>query len=112
METKGNLLKKYPVKSGVGKNGKNWSSCAFLIETEETYPRKIFIETMSPSVIEALENYQTGFTMTVSINIESREYNERWYNTVSAWKIQGDESNKASSQSSDTSSSVSDDLPF
>jgi len=59
-----------------------------------------------------------GEKITASINIESREYNGRWYTDVRAWKIAKD----GSTQSSDSppmdasfapdAISGSDDLPF
>jgi hypothetical protein len=33
---------------------------------------------------------QNGETITASIDIQSREYNSRWYTDVKAWKIERD----------------------
>jgi hypothetical protein len=32
-------------------------------------------------------NIQLGETLTVSFDIDSREYNGRWYNDIRAWKV-------------------------
>lgn len=112
MEITGKLIKKDIPTTGMSKAGKPWNKQGFVIETEEQYPKKVFIETMSDKVIEALENYSAGYKMTVSINIESREYNERWYTSISAWNIIGDESNKPSVVDATHQNESSDDLPF
>lgn len=40
--------------------------------------------------VKELANYNSQDMLNVSINIESREFNGRWYTDVRAWKIQKD----------------------
>ena len=44
-------------------------------------------------------NIQKGETVTASIDLESREYNGRWYTDVKAWKISRDVANVSDTQS-------------
>ncbi|QKG79443.1 DUF3127 domain-containing protein [Tenuifilum thalassicum] len=85
MEIKGKLIKALDQQSGQGKNG-TWVKQEFIIETQEQYPRKVCISLWGDKVKE-LESIQVGDLLTASINIESREYNGRWYTDIRAWRI-------------------------
>lgn len=88
LDLKGRLVKKLPLVSGEGRNGK-WEKQEFVIETDDQYPKKICISLWGDN-IKKLESVQEGDKLTVSVNIESREYNERWYTDVRAWRIQAE----------------------
>jgi hypothetical protein len=70
---------------GEGKNGP-WKKQEYIFETDGEYPKKICIanwnDKVSPDVL------QMGGEYTVSINIESREFNDRWYTDVKMWKAE------------------------
>ncbi|MFT4826840.1 MAG: hypothetical protein ACI9GO_001100 [Bacteroidia bacterium] len=99
-----------------------WKKQDFVIETSENYPKKISIvgfQDMADKVAELKE----GDEVKVAINIESREYNSRWYTDVKAWKIDkvsGGSAPAASAPPAATddvtgvsfTSEDSDDLPF
>ena len=99
-----------------------WKKQDFVIETSENYPKKISIvgfQDMADKVAELKE----GDEVKVAINIESREYNSRWYTDVKAWKIDkvsGGSAPGASAPPAATddvtgvsfTSEDSDDLPF
>ena len=40
--------------------------------------------------VNELSSYNAGEMLNVSVNIESREFNGRWYTDVRAWRIQRD----------------------
>ena len=86
MEIQGTLKQILALESGETKSGKAWQKQTIIVETQETYPKLIAIE-VSEKAISRLQDYQIGHTITCSINIESREYNGRWFTSVKAWKI-------------------------
>ena len=86
MEVQGTLKQILPIESGESKSGKTWQKQTIIIETQETYPKLIAIE-VSEKAISRLQDYRIGHTITCSINIESREYNGRWFTSVKCWKI-------------------------
>ena len=86
MEIQGILKQILPLESGETKSGKAWQKQTIVVETAETYPKLIAIE-VSEKAISRLQDYQIGQTITCSINIESREYNGRWFTSVRCWKI-------------------------
>ncbi len=86
VELQGKLINKLPVVSGEGRNGR-WEKQEFIIETDDQYPKKICISLWGDR-IRSLEGIAVGDVVKASVNIESREYNERWYTDIRAWRIE------------------------
>ena len=87
MEVVGKIIQVLPIQEGVGRNGNPWKVQPYVLETLDQYPRKVHFEVfgedrirMNPCAIDQL--------VTVSFDIESREFNGRWYTSIRAWKIQ------------------------
>jgi hypothetical protein len=115
----GRLFKILPAQHGSGKNGA-WVKQEFVIETTEQYPKKICLCAWGDKVDE-LKGIQLGDTLNVSFNLESREYNERWFTDVRAWKIEreGEQQQKTATIETEAPkkqkppvADPSDDLPF
>ena len=87
MEITGKLIQKLPVKSGVSSSGNNWSKAEFVIETVEQYPKKVCANLWGDRA-RALDQFQEGSLITVSFDLESREFNGNWYTDVKAWKVE------------------------
>jgi hypothetical protein len=85
LEITGKLVSLLPQQTGEGKNGK-WVKQDFIIETESDYPKKVCISAWGDKAKD-VENLQPGESLKIGFNIESREYNSRWYTDVRAWKI-------------------------
>lgn len=125
LDITGKIIQKLNKTEGISKAGKNWSKQEFVIETQEQYPKKVMISTMNEKVSE-LEKYNVGDVVTASLNLESREYNGRWYTDARAWRIQGQGAGAPAGSSSTTANdpfhpdnepsftgdSSTDDLPF
>jgi hypothetical protein len=91
MEIAGKFLQSLEKITGEGKNGP-WEKQEFIIETEEQYPKKVCIANWNNKV--TLDNLNPGNQIKVSVNIESREYNSRWYTDVRAWNLEKIDSEK------------------
>ncbi|MFN4145519.1 MAG: DUF3127 domain-containing protein [Runella sp.] len=85
MDIKGKVLQLLPLQTGEGKNG-TWRKQEFVIETEGQYPKKVCISAWGDKINESA--LQPGKEINVSFDIESREYNGRWYTDVKAWRIE------------------------
>ena len=85
MEVTGKIVKVLPLQTGEGKNGQ-WKKQEFVIETEGKYPKKICIQSFNEKVDPSL--LTIGTMLNVQIEVESREYNEKWFTNVSAWKAE------------------------
>lgn len=105
LDITGKLINKLPQQSGQGKNG-TWVKQDFVIETQEQFPKKVCISLWGDKVKE-LDSIAIGETLKLGINVESREFNGKWYTDVKAWKIE----KQGVSQKSETPMSNDDNLP-
>ena len=88
MEISGKIIQVLPEQGGVSKtSGKEWKLQAYVLETQEQYPKKVHFEVFGEDRIKA-NPCQLDDVVTVSFDIESREFNGRWYTSIRAWKIQ------------------------
>ena len=85
MQLTAKLVQVLPLQSGQGKNGE-WKKQDIILETEGQYPRKVCVaiwgDKINPSQLEV------GNNLTIDFDVESREFNGRWYTDVKAWKIE------------------------
>ena len=85
-ELTGRLLNKLPEQTGTGRNGQ-WSRQDFIVETQEQFPRKICFSAWGDKATQ-LKSFKTDDIVKVFFNIESREYNGRWYTDLRVWKME------------------------
>ena len=87
LEITGKLVKVMPEVSGESKNGP-WRKQEFVLETSaDRYPKKVCISVWGDT-INSLANYGEGDELKVGIDVESREYQSKWYTDIKAWKIE------------------------
>jgi hypothetical protein len=86
MEITGKLFKVMPMQSGTGKNGE-WRKQDFVLEVPGTYPKKVAMTVWSERTQE-LQALALGQEIKAFFDVESREYNERWYTDLKVWKIE------------------------
>ena len=84
MEITGKIIVAMPEVSGTSARGNAWKKREYVLETQETYPKKVFFNFFG----ERVDQYplQVGQVVKISFDIDSREYNGRWYVDVRAWK--------------------------
>jgi hypothetical protein len=85
MELTAKLTQLLPLQTGTGKNGQ-WKKQDVIVETEGQYPKKVCISIWGDKINESL--LKVGTQLNISFDVESREYNGRWYTDVKAWKIE------------------------
>ena len=86
MELIAKLVKKLPQEMGEGRNGQ-WVKGAFVVETEEQFPKKACFTVWGENMITALDAIKEDDQIKVHFSVESREYNERWYTDLKAYRI-------------------------
>ena len=107
MEIVGKIIQVLPPQEGVGRNGNPWKLQGYVLETVENYPRKVHFEVFGEDRIKA-NPCALDQLVTVSFDIESREFNGRWYTSIRAWKIQqGDTTQGAAPVAPPTAAPVS-----
>ena len=85
LEVNGKLVKVMTQVTGEGAKGP-WVKQEFVIETFDQYPKKVCCSVWGDKV-DQLRRFQPGDDIKVSFNLESREYNERWFTEVRVWKL-------------------------
>jgi len=122
MDISGKIIQFLQVQSGQGKNG-TWKKQEFILETGDNFPKKVCIAVWGDKI--DMGSFKTGDLVDVSFDVESREYNGRWYTDVKAWKmvpknggggsapVPGNNSNFNTMPGTfEASSAGDDDLPF
>ncbi len=72
--------------SGQGANGQ-WVKKEFIIETADQYPKKICFSAWNDKAA-MLDRFVVGNDVKVSFDVQSREYNQKWYTDLRIWKIE------------------------
>ncbi len=107
MEISGKIIQILQEVNGMGKNGQ-WRKQEFILETQATYPKKVCITVWGDNIDSF--GMKAGDEVTASIDIESREYNGRWYTDVKAWKMEkgGGSTSAPTSSAKEISNSMPD----
>jgi len=87
MEITGKIIMALPEVSGVAKaTGNPWKKREYVLETQETYPKRVHFDFFG----DRADQYPlaVGDVIRLSFDIESREYNGRWYTSIRGWKAE------------------------
>lgn len=86
MEITGKIIQKLAPQSGTSKAGNAWKKQEYVLETFDSYPKKVKFDFFG----ERADQYplEVGDTITLSYDIESREFNQRWYTDIRGWKAE------------------------
>ena len=103
----GILTKKNQIENIENKEGKKWIKQTFLIDIGQDYNSKICFQLFGEEKVKILESYNLGDKIEVFFNISSREYNNRYYHNIDAWKI-----NLSNNSNLDPISEEKEELPF
>lgn len=85
LELTGTIVQMLPYEEGTSKAGKEWRKVVFILETQDQYPRKVAISLLNDNIDKFA--IQVGMVVTAHIEIESREWNGKWYTEVKAWQL-------------------------
>lgn len=120
---KGIVTSASAVESGVGKTGNEWKRKIVVVtETEGQYPKSVAFILMKPELVEL--KFSKNEPVTIHGNVESKEYQGKWFTNVTAWKVEKEASGSPAPQQTapvqqapQRSTTVqtqndSDDLPF
>ena len=85
MEFEGVVYKILPPTSGTSARGE-WKRQDVVFELPQEFSRKICVTFFNKD--SEVAQLHEGMACTVSVNVESREFNGRWYTDVKAWRVQ------------------------
>ncbi|MEK6782546.1 MAG: DUF3127 domain-containing protein [Bacteroidota bacterium] len=113
MDLKGKIVQILPHQTGMGKKGQ-WKKQEFIVETQSQFPKKVCLSAWGDKIDQF--NLAVGDTVNVSVELESREYNSRWYTEARAWKVEKSSSGSMAPPVGEEpfvqDGGASDDLPF
>lgn len=86
MEITGKIIVALPEQAGVSKAGNSWKKKEYVLETQDTYPKKVHFDLFG----DKADKYplSVGQTVRLSFDIESREYNGRWFTSIRGWQAE------------------------
>lgn len=88
MELTGKIIAVMEPRSGVStRTGNAWMTQEYVIEIPGQYPKKCLFNIFGEDRIKQF-NIQMGEEVTISFDIDAREYNGRWYNDIRAYNVQ------------------------
>ena len=117
MDFTGKIIFALPAKSGLKENGESWKSQEFVIEnTEGQYPKKMCFNVFGDDKIKSFD-IKLGEELKVSFDIYAKQWQDRWFNSINAWKVEmvGATATNSTQSNTNTATSnepVSDSLPF
>lgn len=98
-----------PATKGVSARGE-WQRQEVIFEMPQEFSRKVCVTFFNKE--SDVARLKEGAAYTVSVNIESREYNGRWYTDVRAWRIQPKQDDAAASTSAPAAAPMPDMPPI
>lgn len=84
MEITGRITQIDPIQTIQGKKG-DLIKQNFLIETLDKFPKKVCVTLWNNTIADL--SYNIGDAVVCSIDIESREYQGKYYTDIKAWKV-------------------------
>lgn len=88
LEIEGKIIRKLTAQTGTSARG-NWSKQEFILEYKEgNFPSQVCMSVWGEEKVRELEKIPAGDPVRISFNLNSREYNGRWYTDVRAWRIE------------------------
>ena len=87
LEIEGKVLLILPEQSGTSAAGKAWVKQELVIETEDQFPKKVCVAGMGDKIVPVIKSLTVGQKVTVHINVESKEFNGRWFSNINVWRI-------------------------
>ncbi|MDE6399625.1 MAG: DUF3127 domain-containing protein [Muribaculaceae bacterium] len=83
MEIEGRIIQDLPLQSGTSKAGNPWKKKEWVLETFGNYPRKVKFHVFGDRVDNI--RLELGRDYVLSFDLESREFNGRWYTDVNVY---------------------------
>ena len=112
MDLSGKIINQLPEVGGNSKSGNAWRKQEYILETTGQYPKKVCVSVWGDKIDQF--GIKVGEQVTLGIDVESREYNGRWYTEVKAFKVDRSQGGAPAMPEVDTfySESEEDKLPF
>ena len=86
MDVQGKIIQVLGERSGTSRAGNPWKVKEYVLETLDQFPRKIAFDFFGDKADQYPLNI--GDEITLYFDIESREYQGRWFTSIRGWKAE------------------------
>tara|TARA_R100000995_G_scaffold18009_1_gene7275 strand:- start:838 stop:1179 length:342 start_codon:yes stop_codon:yes gene_type:complete len=113
MEIKGTIVKILPLQSGTSKAGNEWKKQDVILQQFDKYSKEVCVTAFGDEALQSLSKFIVGDTVDIKVNVESREYNGKYYTNLNGYWWANKNADKMANEKADTFVTTDDnDLPF
>lgn len=84
----------------------------FVIETSDQYPKLVSFQVTNDKIDNFLKFNKVGNLVEVKFNVESKEFNGKYFTNLTAWRVQNESAQQSDVKQATTNEVEEDDLPF
>lgn len=89
MEIQGKVIRIFPIEQGESKAGKAWKKQNFVMEYNDgQFAKKVLVTVKADPLLAMVNMFRTGEQIKCQVSVEAREWNDRFFTDVTAWKIE------------------------
>ena len=110
MEISGTIKKILPLQSGTSKAGNEWKKRDLVITQLDEYAKDVCITAFGDKAVQSISRFIVGDIVDVKVNVESREFNGKYYTNLNGYWWAN--KNSHNEESVDFVTSDDKDLPF
>lgn len=101
MKVTGVITKVLDLQTGTAKDGSEWKKQGFLVQTKEQYNNLYCFELFGAEKVDNFLKYnKVNDSVDVKFNVQTNEWQGKYYTSLQAWKVFKSDSNTQSNQTS------------
>ena len=85
MNITGKVVKKFYIQEGITKQGTKWTKQEILIAQTDSYNSEVVIAGITEKSILSISRLKVGDDVSISVNVNSREFNGKYYTNLTGW---------------------------
>lgn len=86
LSIQGKIIQVMEPQGGTSRAGNQWRKQEYVLETGDNYPKKVCFNFFGDRIDQ--NPLQLGDYINLQFDIESREYNGRWYTDIRGWRAE------------------------
>lgn len=86
LSIQGKIIQVMEPQGGTSRAGNQWRKQEYVLETGDNYPKKVCFHFFGDRIDQ--NPLQLGDYINLQFDIESREYNGRWYTDIRGWRAE------------------------
>ena len=113
LKVTGTITKVLEVEQGISKAGIEWKKQSFILDTKTEYNNIYCFEIFGEERVNQFNQYnKVGDQVEVSFNVSTNEWKDKYFTSLSAWKVFKNNDQTQAPVEAAVESSNDDDLPF